>query len=109
MLSNVITMIRGDALEPTNGHRVFLNTTTPACRLAGAITDAPEDAGKYIGFAILHVGSGEIALRDHSDIGRNISVCRTAPLTVDDFVKILRVRRICWLHSAMHTGQFTLQ
>ena len=96
-------MISGDALQPTDGDGFFLNSAATTCRLTRTITNAPKDAREYVGFAILHIGSGEIALRNHSDIRGNISVSWAAPLAINYLVEVFRVGSICWLHSDVHT------
>ncbi len=53
---DVVAQVGGDALQPADGDRLFLDPTAPAGRLAGPIADAPEDAGEDIRLAIDHVG-----------------------------------------------------
>jgi hypothetical protein len=82
-------MIRGDAFQTTNRNGLFLNATSSASGLARAVTNAAEDTGEHVRIAILHVGIAEPPLGDHSYIFRYVSVGRTAPLAIDDLVKIV--------------------
>ena len=76
--------------------------TTPAGRLARAIADSAKNAGKNIGFAVLHIGVGELALRNHTNVGRDVGMGGAAPLAIDDLMEVIRVGRICRLHAVGH-------
>jgi hypothetical protein len=91
LVGDVIAVVRCNALQPTNGYRLLFDTATTTRRLTRTITYTSENAWKYIGFTILHVCGGEIALSNHADIGGNISVGGTAPLAIDDLVEVLWV------------------
>jgi hypothetical protein len=92
-------MIGSHPFQAANGDWLFLNTIAPTGWLARTIADASEDSWKYVGFAILHVRIAELPLGNHANVRWNIGVRRTAPLTVYDFVKVLGIGGICWLHS----------
>ena len=95
----VIPMVGGDALQPANGDGLVFDPSAPAGRLAGTIADTTENAGKYVGTAVKHVGVGKTPLGNEADIAWNIRVRRTGPLTVDDLMKIVRIGLVCWLHA----------
>ena len=70
-----------------------------ASRFAWPIADAAEDAREDVRLPVQHVGVGETALCDQPYVARHIGVCGTGPLAVDDFVKVIRIGGISWLHS----------
>ena len=98
-IRNVVTMVGSDPFETANGHRPVFDAAAATRRLAGPVTDAPEDAGKYVGIAVFDVGVAEATLGDQPNVQGNIGVCRTSPLTIHDLVEVIRVGGISRLHS----------
>src|SRR5579871_5511942 len=90
-------MIRSDALQAADrdglafGLALFGKAAAAAGWLAGPIAGTPENSREHVRFAIEHVGIGETALRNQSDVFGNVGVGRASPLAIDDLVKIPRV------------------
>ena len=91
--------IGGDALEPADRDRLFLDAPAPAGRLAGPVAHAAEDAREHVGFAIEQVGVGKTPLRDQPDVFWNIGMRRTGPLAIDDPMVMIGIRGICRIHD----------
>ena len=97
-------MVRRNAFQSANRNGLVFDPATTAGWLARAIAYASENAGKNVGFAVLHVSCGELALCNHSNVGGNVGVSGTAPLAINDLVEVIRVGSVCWLHSDVQTG-----
>ncbi len=97
-VADVILEVGGDALEPADRDRLFLDAAAPAGGLARPVAGASEDARKHIRFPIDHVGVAVAARRDQSDIFGDRRVRRTGPLTIHDFVEIVRYGNIGGFH-----------
>src|SRR6185503_20772850 len=61
-------VVGGDALEAADGDRLLLDTAAAACRLAGAVAHATEDAGENVALPVQHIGRGIAALSDEADV-----------------------------------------
>ena len=94
-------MIRRDTFQTTNCDRLIFNATATTSRFAGAIAHSPENARKYVGFAIQHVRVGELSLRDQPNVTRNVRMRRACPLAVNDFVKIIGIGSVCGFHAIL--------
>ena len=94
-----VALIGGDALQAADRNGFAVHTLAAACRLARAIAGAPENAGKDVGFAVEQVGVGVSALRDQPDVFGHIRVGRARPLTIHDFVEVVRVANISRFHD----------
>src|SRR6185437_1544289 len=70
-----------------------------ARRFARAVAGATEHAGKHVGTPVDHVGVGVAPGGDQPDIFGNGRVSRTSPLTIDDFMEVVRRGNIGILHS----------
>ena len=97
-VADVVLEVGGDALEPADRDRLFLDAAAPAGRLAGPIAGASENARKHIGFPIDHVGVAVAACGDQADVFGNRRVRRTGPLTIHHLVEIVRDRNIGRFH-----------
>ena len=95
---DLAAMVRGDALQPADRHRLAVDAAAAARRLARPVARAAEDARKDVRLAVEHVGVGEAALRDQADVFGNVGVRRTGPLTVDDPMVIVGLRDVGWVH-----------
>ena len=72
----------------------------PAARgLAGPVAGAPEDPREDVGLAVGHVRVGVPALSDETDVLGDVGVGRAGPLAVNDPMKVIRVRRVSWVHE----------
>ncbi len=96
---DVIAQIGGNALQSANGDGLAIDALAAAGWLARAVAGAAKNAGKDIRLAIDHVGIGVEALRDHADILRHIRMRRARPLAIDNFMKIIRILLVGWLHG----------
>ena len=97
-VGDVAAVIGGNAFQATNGHRLLVEPPAPAGRLARAVADAAENAGKHVAFAVDHVGIVEATLGDQANVFGDVGMGRAAPLAVHDLVEIIRIRSICALH-----------
>jgi hypothetical protein len=96
---DIVAQIGRDPLEAAYGHRLLLDATPPASRLAGAVAYAPENSREHIRLTIHQVGLGEAALGNQSDVLRNIGVSRAGPLAINDSMVVVGIRSISWFHS----------
>ena len=113
-------VVGGDALQAADGYRLGLgfavftgsnrfaqidvalfHAAPAARRFARAVTGASQDAGKHIRFPVDHVGIVVLARSDHADVFGNGRVRRAGVLTIDDFMKVLRVRNIGGFQSLL--------
>ena len=99
--ADVVLEIGGDALQAADRDRLFLDAAAPAGRLARAVAGASENSRKHVRAPIDHVGVAVAAFGDQSDVFRNGRVGRAGPLAVDNFVKVVRRRNVCWFHSLL--------
>jgi len=95
---DVVTQVGGDALEPADGDRLFLNADAPAGGLARTVTGPAENAREDVGPTVEHVRLGEAALGDEPDVLRHVRVGRAGPLAVHDPVVVVRVGDVGRLH-----------
>ena len=95
---HVVAMIGGDALQAADGDRLGFDAPAPARRLARAVADAAENAGKDIRLTVDQVGLRELSLRDEPDVFGNVGVGRAGPLAVDDAMKVIRISSIGRFH-----------
>ncbi len=97
---DVISMIRRNALQSTDGDRLILDAAAATSRFTRSIADATENAREYVRLAIFHVRIAELTLGDHANVRGNIGMGRTAPLAINDLVVVIGIRGICWLHRS---------
>src|SRR6478736_719375 len=57
-VQHIIFKISSDTLQPADGYRLFLHTSTATCRLAGAVAGAAKDTRKDITVPVDHVCFG---------------------------------------------------
>ena len=91
-------MIGGDALQAADRNRLRFHAPAAARRLAGAVADAAENAGKDIGLTVDQVGLREHALRDEPNVFGNVGMGRAGPLAVDYAMKVIRISSIGRFH-----------
>ena len=101
MLRDVVSQIGGNTLKPANRDRFLIHATASAGGLARPVAHSAQDAGENVRPAIGEIRFGVVPLCDESDVLRHVSVCWASPLTIDDTMKILRVRRIGRLHIGL--------
>ncbi len=94
-----VAIVRSHALEPADGHRLFLHATAAAGGLAGPVAGATENAREDVGFPVDHVGIVVAALSDQPDVLRHRRVRRAGVLTIDDLVKEFGILDIGWFQS----------
>ena len=96
---DVILEIGGDALQPADRDRRFLDAAAAARGLARTIAGASENSRKHIRSPIDHVGVAIAAFSDQADVFWNWRVRGTGPLAVDNFMKVVGCRDISRFHS----------
>src|SRR5580704_13011594 len=96
---DIVAVVGGDALQAADRDWLLFDAPATAGRLAGTVADASEDAGEDVGLAVHHVGIGEAALGDQSDVLRDIGVSRTGPLAIYNSMVVVGVRGIGRFHS----------
>jgi len=82
-------------LKTADGHWFFFHTASSTGRFAGAIAGSAQDPGENIGLPIDHIGVIIAAQGNHPDILRDRRMGRARILTIDNFMKILGIRKIC--------------
>ena len=92
-------MVRRDALQAAYCDWFVFDPTAATSRFAGTVAHTTQNSGKDIRLAIEHIGVGKPTLGDQANIVGNVRVGRARPLTVNDFMKVVWLRGICWLHS----------
>ena len=100
-LDDAALVVSGGALQATDGHRIALDTPTPAGRLARAVAGAPQDAGEDIRLPVDHVGVGVAFGGDHADVLRHGRVRGAGVLAIDDLVEILGITDVGGLHAVL--------
>src|ERR1700730_18604038 len=96
---DVILEVGGDALEPADRDRSFLDAAAAARRLARTIAGASQNSRKLVRPPIDHVGIAITAVGDQADVFWNGCVRRTGPLAVDHFMEVVGRRNISRFHS----------
>ena len=96
---DLVAVIGRHALQAANRNGFAVHSLAAACRLTRAIAGAPENAGKHVRFAVEQIGVGVSALRDQANVFGNIRVGRARPLTIHDFVEVIRIANICRFHD----------
>ena len=94
-----ILVIRRDALQAADRHRLVLDAPAAAGRLAGPVAHTAEDAREDVRLPVDDVGVGELAQRDEADVLGHVGVCRAGPLAIDDAMEVVGVRRVGRLHD----------
>ena len=97
---HLATVVGSHALEPADGHRLFVHAPPPAGRLARPVAGAAENAREHVRLPVEEVRVREPALRDHPDVFRHVGVRRARPLAVDDLVVVVGVFHLCTVHNA---------
>ena len=96
---NVVAVIGGDALQAADGDGLLLvEARAPAGRFARPVAHSAEDAREDIGFPVHHIGVGEPPLGDQSDVFGDRRVGGTGPLTINDTMKVVGLRRVGSFH-----------
>ena len=96
VLGDVVAQVGGDALEPANGDRLSVDASSAACRFAGAVAGAAEDAREDVGFPVEEVGLRVATLGDQPEVLGHIGVRRAGPLAVDHFMVVVRAGDVGW-------------
>ena len=86
----------GEAASDTPDKAPAAKQAEPAAE--AAVADAAENAWKHVRGAVHHIGVAVAPLGDQADIIRNRRVGGAGPLAIDDFMKVVRVAGISWLH-----------
>src|ERR1700722_8601522 len=98
-IGDVVAQIGRHALQAANGDGLAIHAATAAGRLARAIAGAAENRREHVRLPVEHVGIGIAALRDEANVFGNVSVGRTGPLTVHNFVEVVRVADVRGVHT----------
>jgi hypothetical protein len=93
-------MVGSDALQATDRDGLVLDSAATARGLAGAVANATENSGENVRFAVQQVCVCKPALRDESNVLRNVRVRRARPLAIDYAVKILGPVGVGRIHRA---------
>src|ERR1700722_18046024 len=99
-------MIGGDALQPADCDRLFLQSSPAAGRLAWTIARAPQYPWEHVRLPIDHVGAVVVARGDLADIFGDWGMRRARPLTINHFVEVARVRDVRRLHDRLFSRPF---
>ena len=96
---DVLLVVGRHALEPADGHRLLLDPSATAGRLAGPVAGPPQDAGEDVRLPVDHVGVIVPAIGDQADVFRHGRVGRAGPLAVDYLVIVVRPLGTRWLQD----------
>ena len=96
---DVVLEVGGDALQPADRDRRFLDAAAAARRLARTVAGASENSRKHVRPPIDHVGVAVAAFGDQADVFGHGRMRGTGPLAVDHFVKVVGCRDISRFHS----------
>jgi hypothetical protein len=96
---DLVAMVRGNALQAADRHRLAVDAGAAARRLTRSIAGTAKDAGKNVRFAIQEIGVGESPMGNQSNVFRNVGMRRTSPLAIDDTVVVRRISDIRWIHA----------
>ena len=96
--AHVVAMIGGDALQAADRDRLVFDAAAAARRLARAVADAAENAGKDVRLTVDQVGLRELTLRDEPDVFGNVGMGRAGPLAVDYAMIVVRISSIGRFH-----------
>jgi hypothetical protein len=91
-------MIGRDALQTADRDRLRFDAPAAARRLAGAVADAAENAGKNVRLTVDQVGLRELTLRDEPNVFGNVGMSRAGPLAVDYAMIVIRISSIGRFH-----------
>src|SRR5205814_5601235 len=96
---DVVTKVRGDALQPAYRDRLAIDARAAARGLAGAVARAPENAGKDVRLPIHEVRLRVPALSDQPNVFGDVRVGGTRPLAIDNLMVIARVADVRRSHD----------
>jgi hypothetical protein len=92
-MTDFVTVISSNALQTTNGYRLFLTISLKAAAatrwLTRTITHATENTREHIRLPIKHIRFSELPLSDQADIAWDVGMSRATPLAIDNFVIVL--------------------
>ncbi len=97
-VGDIAPQIGGDAFEPADGHWGAVDASPAARGLTGTIAGPAENPREHVGLAVGHVRVRVPSLSDQTDVLRDVGVGRAGPLAIDDPMKVIRVRRVGWIH-----------
>ena len=105
---DVLFVIGGDLLQPTDRDRLLLELSPTAGRLARTVACASQNPWEHIRFPVDHIGAVIVSRGDFADIFRDGGVRRARPLTVNHPVKVIRVRDVRRLHDFLSFHPFPI-
>ncbi len=88
-VADVVLVVGGDALQAADRHRLLLDPSAPAGRLAGAVAGAPENPRKHVRLPVDHVGVAVATRGDQPDVFGDGRVRRARPLAIHDLVEVV--------------------
>ncbi len=91
--------IRRHAFQAANRNGFAVHAFPAACRLTRSITRTTQNPRKDIGFPVEQIGVGVSALRDQANVLGDIRVGRARPLTIHNFMEVLRVLNVGRFHD----------
>ena len=97
--SHIAFVISGNAFQAANCHRLFIDASASARRLARTIAGTAKDSGENIRLPVDHISVRITLSGDHADIFRDGSVGRARPLTIDHFMKVVGITDIRRQHA----------
>src|SRR5947209_19995976 len=87
--SDVIAMVRGDALESADRDRLSIDAATAAGRFAWTVAGAAENSWENVRFPVQQIGLGEPTVSDDPTGFRSVRVGGACALTIADLTAVL--------------------
>ena len=103
---DVMLVIGGDALQPTDRDRLLLEASSATGGLARTVACASQNPREHIRLPVDHIGAVVVSRGDLADIFGNGGVRRASPLTIDHLVEITRIRDVRRLHAFLSFRPF---
>ena len=93
------TVVGRHALQPADSYRLAIHAFTPARGFTRPVARSPENRRKNVRLSVEHVRIGIAALGNEANVFRNVGVGGACPLTVHNFVEVIRIPNVCCFHG----------
>ena len=98
---NLAPQIRCDPFQPANRDRLAVHAASTARRLARTVAGAAQNRREHIRLPVEHVGIRIAAVRNQTNIFRNVGVRGAGPLAIDNFMEVLRILCVGRFHARL--------
>ena len=98
-MGDLATMIGSHTFQAADSYGFTIHAFTPAGRFTRPVARSPENRGKDIRLSVEHVRIGVATLGNEADVFRNVGMGGACPLTVHNFVEVIRIPNVCSFHG----------